>query len=178
MSGSSPHEHVQHERRTRWARRDASQHPLTEMEKAERRHHQARGQFNVLFWLAPVAFGALLDVPFGSFPQTALLTGGAVVASYLVALVLFIVAGAVLPYIGDRTVLVLHTAAMCLASGGLALLLLDVANGELLQVIPSLIATALLPLWPYAWRRVRGLRRTDYQKRLTESDAPPQGIIE
>jgi hypothetical protein len=178
MSGPSPHEHVQHERQTRWARRDASQHPLTEMEKAERRHHQARGQFNVLFWLTPVALGALLDLPFGSFPQTALLTGGAVVSSYLIALVLFIVAGAVLPYIDDRTVLILHTAAMCVASGGLALLLLDVANGELPQIIPSLIATALLPFWPHAWRRLRRVRRTDYEKRLAESNAPPQGIIE
>lgn len=174
MTGNA-YEQVEQERRVRWARRDFSAHPLTDAEKAERRHYRVNRRWMKALWLTPVVVGAALGLPLGEW-ETPVLLAMSTFFAWALALVLYLIAGWIVGEPSARVIFWISAVPMIIAGLGLFLLLLGVASEA--PLFTGLLVSALQPLWPFVWRRFRNKHVTDYERMLADAAAPPQGIVE
>jgi hypothetical protein len=172
---------AEQERRLRWARRDNSLHPLTDVEKAERRHYSMHGLWMWIFLLGPVVASAALDIVFGAALLTPLLVGIAMLSGWFCTVIGYAFASWILPYVADSVRFWMMTIGTWIAAGGIAIVIFPVAiqNGEYFRLaLPTLLTAVLLPFWPFVWRRLRWSRRSDYERQLDEANTSASGIIE
>ncbi|MGE0371640.1 MAG: hypothetical protein AB7G40_05530 [Hyphomonadaceae bacterium] len=174
MTGNA-YQQIETERKTRWARRDFSLHPLTDMEKAERRYHRLKGWWASLLWLSPLVAGAILGAPLGEW-ETPVLVAMTTFFAWALTLVMYLVAGWLLGEPSARVVFWISAIAIIVAGLGLFLLLLAVAAEA--PLLSGLLVSALQPFWPFLWRRLRDGHPTDYERMLADAATPPQGIVE
>jgi hypothetical protein len=179
---SHPYALAERERKARWARRDLSMHPLTDMEKAERRHHKATMRWAASLWLGPIGIAMIVGTVFDEI-QTPGLVVCTMAASWILAVVAYLFLNAVSAYVGPDTLFWINALSITLTATLLLAAMLTGTVGTLISPPPfniagTLICAMALPFWPFLWRQMRGRFATDYERMLDQSNAPHAGIIE
>lgn len=174
MNGNA-YQQIEAERKTRWARRDFSLHPLTDMEKAERRHHRAHGRWMSALWLTPLVVGTALGVPLGEW-ETPVLIAMSTFFAWALTLVMYLFAGWLVGEPSARIIFWISATSIIVAGLGLFLLLFVVAAQA--PLLSGLLVSALQPFWPFVWRHFRNKHVTDYERMLAHAGALPQAIVE
>lgn len=174
MTGNT-YQQIETERRTRWARRDFSMHPLTEMEKAERRHYRVNGRWMRALWLSPLAVGTALGLPLGEW-ETPVLLAMSTFFAWALALVGYLIAGWLMGEPSARVIFWISATAIAISGLGLFLLLCVVAAEA--PLLTGILVSALQPFWPFVWRHFRNKHISDYERMLANANQPPQGIVE
>lgn len=174
MTGNA-YQQVETERKTRWARRDFSMHPLTDMEKAERRHYRVTKRWMSALWLTPLVVGTALGLPLGEW-ETPVLMAMSTFFAWALALVCYLIAGWLMGEPSARVIFWISATAISISGLGLFILLFIVAAEA--PLLTGLLVSALTPFWPFVWRHFRNKHVTNYERLLAESATPPQGIVE
>lgn len=175
MTGNA-YQQVEAERKTRWARRDFSVHPLTDMEKAERRHYRVNKRWMSALWLTPLVVGTALGLPLGEW-ETPVLIAMSTFLAWALALVCYLIAGWIMGEPSARVVFWLSATAIVISGTGLFMLLF-VAAAEGVPLLTGVLVSALTPFWPFVWRHFRNKHITDYERLLADAGAPPERIVE
>jgi hypothetical protein len=181
MTSIPPYQQQAREREARNARRDASPIPLSQQERAERRHHSIVGLWRQVFFWGPTVFALALQLIFGGFWV-------AVVVTFVMRSAALVVGGLTLRLLDQFLTIsqggwvAFNNVISAIAAGvGVIATYQYIANsnGPMSELWLTAAGCGAVAIWPMLYSALRSANPTDYERIIWAAQTSrPSRIIE